>query len=91
MWKKWKSMKCCNVGIYKGTQRASLLREGMALCEILETEVYVQEAGMNEWGRNPKFRVRIELCPDRSTAQSTESPATEAVLAGEPSTEPGST
>lgn len=29
-------------------ERASLLREGMALCEILGVEVHVQGAGMNE-------------------------------------------
>lgn len=75
----------------RACREASLLREGMALCEILEVEVNVQGAGMNERGHNSKFWVRIELCPDRSTAQSTESPATEAVLAGEPGTEPGST
>lgn len=30
------------------TERAGLLREGMALCGFLDVEVHVQGAGMNE-------------------------------------------
>ena len=30
------------------TERASLLREGLALCGFLDVEVHVQGAGMNE-------------------------------------------